>query len=236
MNRNAIAYVCTMAQLFFLSINSYAQSGLTLSQLVSAVKEPYTELDGSYVSTGYLKDHALDLVRMSLLDGQELCDSNYVDVSTFCDLFRTMNYAIVNNTATEYNAEAISTAMTSSSTVKLGSAVFRYNYIREDAIAQGLIDYDANAVKLYDHYDGSVWCNPYAEDYVFMFSAGRHLVESNDVVFDLTNLTPYGNCSVSNMLIDFDNGADGCLLVPASAEMLEFNPGPQGLKLLVSQL
>ena len=43
-----------------------------------------------------------------------------------------------------------------------------------------------------------------------------------------------GTVSCDGHAVNF--GADGCLLVPASAETLEFTPGPQGLKLLVSQL
>ena len=136
------------------SWDAFSQTQLTLSELAGTLSAPYQELDNTIVNTGYRMDQALDLVNIRLFDGRSLCDSNYVDVATFCDLFITLNYARVNSNAIEYDAALISNAMTSSSTVKLSSALFRYNYIREDAITQGLIDYDDGLDIFYDQYSG----------------------------------------------------------------------------------
>ena len=173
MRRFIIVLSCVIWASF--SWNALSQTQLTLSELVSTLSAPYENLDNTIVNTGYRMDQALDLVNIGLFDGRSLCDSNYVDVETFCDLFVTLNYARVNSNATEYNANQISSLMTSSSNVKLSSALFRFNYIREDAITQGLIDYDDNQDAFYDKYSGGILQNPYAEDYVFMFSAGRHI-------------------------------------------------------------
>ena len=150
-------------------------------------------------------------------------------------MFITLNYARVNSNATEYDAALISNAMTSSSNVKLSSALFRYNYIREDAITQGLIDYDNDLDIFYDQYSGGVLQNPYSEDYVFMFSAGRHITYDGSVTYDLSDLTAYGNCSVSGVLIDFGDGA-GYVQTPSSntCQITYTSPGTKVLKLKVT--
>ena len=160
------------------SVYMSAQTDLTIQQLASSVKEPYSELDSTRVGTGYLIDKALDLVNVRLYDGTALCDSNHVDASTFRNLLRTMNYAKANPLATVLDSDAIYASMTSSANVKLRSALFEYNRLRLDAITAGLIDYDEDDDKLYDRFAGGVWQNPYDTDFVFMFAAGRQVLES----------------------------------------------------------
>ncbi len=57
-----------------------AQTDLSLSALVATVKAPYENLDSTKTGTGYLMDQAVDFVKVGLMDGQSLCDSNYADV------------------------------------------------------------------------------------------------------------------------------------------------------------
>ena len=59
-------------------------------------------------------------------------------------------------------------------------------------------------------------------------------VSKRDSFVVLLDVGGSGTVTCDGQTVNF--GADGCLLVPASAETLEFTPGPQGLKLLVSQL
>ena len=164
--------------LLCLSVHLSAQTDVSIQQLAGSVKEPYSELDSSRVATGYLMDRALDLVDVCRFDGTALCDSNYVDASTFRDLLTTMNYAKVNASATVLDSDAIYTSMTSSTSVKLRSALFNYNRLRLDAITAVLIDYDEDDDKLYDRFAGGVWQNPYETDFVFMFAAGSQVLES----------------------------------------------------------
>lgn len=185
-----------------------------MTELANTVKAPYQYLgkDTLKIGTGYLIDQAVDLVKTGLFDGQALCDSNYVDAALFRDLFRTMNFAKVNDRATEYDADLIYGSLESSSYVKLSSAVFKYNYIVANAITDGLIDYNSVTNRLYDKITGGVWQNPYSTDYVFMFTAGQSSVSGKSVVFDLSGLIAYGNCSVSDVWIDFGDG-DGYELI-----------------------
>ena len=192
----------------FLSWSLSAQTDVTIQQLANAIKAPYTELDSTKVTTGYLMDSALDLVHVGLFDGTALCDSNYVDAPTFCDLLRTMNYAKINFLPLVYDAGTIYTSMTTSSNVKLRFALFKYHHLRGDAITAGLIEYDNVDDKFHDRYIGGEWQNPYDTDFVFMFSAGRQILESTSVTFDLSDLSLLSNCSseISGMYIDFGNG------------------------------
>ena len=91
-----------------------AQTDLSLSALVATVKAPYENLDSAKTGTGYLMDQAVDFVKVGSFDGQSLCDSNYVDISLYRDIFQTMNYARVNaNKAASYDADSIYESMTS---------------------------------------------------------------------------------------------------------------------------
>ena len=192
----------------FFSLGTRAQVNLSLSDLAATVKAPYQELDSTKVSTGYLMDQAVDFVKVGLMDGQSLCDSNYVDVSLYRDLFRTMNYAKVNNSVVLYDADAIYEALTSSQYIKLSSALFQYNYIVEDAIAEELIEYNSSTDRFNDHTVNGIWQNPYGIDYVFMFTAGKHIKTGTTVTYDISNLIAYTNCDVSgiSIQIDFGNG------------------------------
>lgn len=183
-----------------------SQSGDPFSDLVNAVKAPYSELDSTKISSGYLIDKAVDLVSIGLYDGHSLCDSNYVDVSVFCGLLRTMNYAKVNPLGVSYNTETVYNSLTSSNYVRLASAAFEYDRLRSDAITAGLIDYDSSVNKLSDKIENNIWQNPYEKDYAFVFTAGKQYVENSVITFDLSDLTAYGNCSICGVMIDFGDG------------------------------
>lgn len=76
--RNTVVLTIFLSLIF--SLGARAQVNLSLSELVATVKAPYQELDSTKVSTGYLMDQAVDFVKVGLMDGQSLCDSNYADV------------------------------------------------------------------------------------------------------------------------------------------------------------
>lgn len=198
-----------IAFLLLISQRICAQTDISLSALVAAVKAPYEYLDSTKTSTGYLMDQAVDFVKVGLFDGRSLCDSNYVDISLYRDIFRTMNYARVNaDKAASYNADSIYESMTSAQYIKLSSALFQYNYIIEGAISDELIDYNSSTDRFYDHFDGGIWQNPYDEDYVFMFTASQHIYHGSAVTYDISDLIAYTNCDITNssVWIDFGNG------------------------------
>lgn len=214
-----------------------AQTDLSLSALVATVKAPYENLDSTKTGTGYLMDQAVDFVKVGSFDGQSLCDSNYVDISLYRDIFRTMNYARVNaNKAASYDADSIYESMTSAQYVKLSSALFKYNYIIEDAISEELIDYNSSTDRFYDHYEGGIWQNPYAENYVFMFTASQHIYHSSVVTYDISDLIAYTNCDTTNssVWIDFGDGVYVNAQSATSPHLVSYNDvGTKELRLKI---
>lgn len=218
-------------------LHLHAQSDLDLDALYAVVKSPYAGLDTSMarISTGYLADKAVDLVKLPLFDGSTLCDSNYVNISAFRDLFRTMNYARVNGAAVEYDADSIYGTLSSSPYVKLGSALFQYNRIRGDAVSNGLIEYNSGSGSFSDRYVGGVWQNPYKTERVFMFTASRFTCESIDVTFDISDLTSWCNAGITSALIDFGDGLGYVSPGVSSTRQIYYSsPGEKELKLKIS--
>ncbi len=216
-------------------IDVHAQTDLDIEALAAIVRIPYAGLDSSKVSTGYLADKAVDLVKLPLFDGAALCDSNYVDIATFRDLFRTMNYAKVNGTASVYDADSIYGTLSSSAYIKLGSSLFQYNRIRGDAITGGLIEYNTSNGTFSDRYVGGVWQNPYETDYAFMFTAGKQASGSLEVLYDISDLTSWGNSNVASVLIDYGNG--GGYVSPGAfsvQQVIYSSSGTKELKLKVT--
>ena len=187
-----------------------AQNESSLSSIAQTIGAIYENLDGPYVTTGYLKDKAVDLIKLPAHTGQALTDSNYVDAFLFRDLFRTMNYARASSTATQYNPDSIFSSLTSSSNgyVKLQTALFKYNYIVEDAVEDSLITYNPSTGKVSYKEVAGVVQNPYDTEYVFLISAGQSMFDGTLVFYDTSDLMPIGNCSVGNnaIEIDFDDG------------------------------
>lgn len=224
-----------VCMLLLLSESLQAQINLSFDELTAVVRAPYSALDSTKVSTGYLVDKTVDLVKLPLFDGESLCDSNYVDIALFRDLFRTMNHAKSNDSACLYDADSIYSVLTSSPNVKLCAALFQYNRIRADAITNDLIIYDENTGVFHDYGSGEEWRNPYETDYVFMFSASRHISETTQVVFDLSDLTTYCTCSINSVLIDYGNGEGYSPLDAASLCPVSYSScGTKEIKLKIS--
>lgn len=197
--------------LFFLcrTVNTSAQSESSLSTIIQSLDSVFENLyDTSKVKSGYLRDKAIDLVRLSAYTGQELTDSNYVDAFLYRDLIRTMNYASVSASVQRYNADSLFLSLTTSESghVKLRTALFKYHFIKNGAVANGLIDYNQATNKVSYKYNGDVWQNPFDSTLVFMFAIGESYVESSYVHFDLSGILPIGNSAYYGLLIDFDDG------------------------------
>lgn len=57
------------------SVHSFAQNESSLSSIAQTIGAIYENLDGPYVTTGYLKDKAVDLIKLPAHTGQALTDS-----------------------------------------------------------------------------------------------------------------------------------------------------------------
>ncbi len=136
-----------------------------------ALDKMLEHLDKTKVPTGLLRDYAFDLVDFDRYDGAALTDSNYVQRTTFECLLRSIRSSAVGvKPFGDVNAILDDMSRGNGNTLNIGLLLFKYNYIREDALDNNLIKYEND--KVYDSYDsGGNWKNPYAEKHVIGFSS-----------------------------------------------------------------
>lgn len=209
MKHMRIVRLCFFSLALCLSIGSRAQSEASLSSIAQSLDSVFENLcDTTKIKTGFLRDKAIDLVRLNEHTGQALTDSNYVDALLFRDLFRTMNYARIAASTPQYNADSLYSALATlpNGSVKLRTALFRYHFIKSGAISDGLINYNQSSNKASYAYTGSNWINPFDSTCVFMFTSGASAVEGNSVSFNVADIVPIGNCAINSVYIDFDDG------------------------------
>lgn len=105
-----------------------------------ALDKMLEHLDKTKVPTGLLRDYAFDLVDFDRYDGAALTDSNYVQRTTFECLLRSIRSSAVGvKPFGDVNAILDDMSRGNGNTLNIGLLLFKYNYIREDALDNNLI-------------------------------------------------------------------------------------------------
>lgn len=214
MKTNKYRRIATLLAFFMASIFSvsYAQTVEFEEDenIRSVIEHIFEHLDKERVPTGFLSDYATDIVDLSQYDGVQLVDSNYVSAEILNCILRSIRSA--NVTATSpfpkvssifeyYSATAEKVSDIHSTNVCL--AAFQYNYLPEDAVEAGKIEYTGGQV--YDKFssDGS-WVNPYESAYLLAFSPLDNYLSSGRVTFRFPSGCILTNLDISS--IEFDSG------------------------------
>lgn len=199
-----------MKKLYILLVVLWSSSLSLSAQTVSdnniirgALDVMFEGLDKTKVPTGYLSDYAVDLVNFNQYSGVELTDSNYVSASVFEALLSSMMSASVGSTYTA-DIPQIMTSLQSSEdgVVNMAYMFFRYNYIKENALQDNLINYTAGKVS--DSYIDGEWQNPYGEAYVFAVAPGSNVLEDGSVTFRFSSSLSFFN--KISLALRFDAG------------------------------
>lgn len=178
--------------------------GLTIETVKQDLDSMFVGLDKSKVPTGYLWDTSVNLVDADSFNGQELTDSNYVDLATLFDIIVSLNSASVGGAIIDPASALNSLTIASSHETASVGILFRpYNYILPNALTDNLIDYSNGIVS--DAYRDGVWQNPYGEEVLFAFATGNDgVVNESLVTFSFSYID---TLSISNLdLIRFDPG------------------------------
>lgn len=214
MKTNKYRRIATLLAFFMASIFSvsYAQTVEFEEDenIRSVIEHIFEHLDKERVPTGFLSDYATDIVDLSQYDGVQLVDSNYVSAEILNCILRSIRSA--NVTAVSpfpkvssifeyYSASAEKVSDIHSTNVCL--AAFQYNYLPEDAVEAGKIEYTGGQV--YDKFssDGS-WVNPYESAYLLAFSPLDNYLSSGRVTFRFPSGCILTNLGISS--IEFDSG------------------------------
>ena len=164
----------------------------------------FVHLDKTRVPTGYLRDFAQEHVSFDDFNGQLLTDSNYVTPATYAKLLMAANSASV-NTSTSVNVGQVLQHLDGGTDFQIGTALFKYNYIKANALNDSLITYTEG--KVYDVFSGGQWVNPYESAYLFGFTPKTEFGYGSTITFSFDENDFVGN--VNNVTYSFDPGDGG---------------------------
>ena len=172
-----------------------------------ALDEMFEHLDKTRVPTGLLLDYGIDVLDFSCHDGSALLDSNYVDVASFESILRTVHSSAVISSPIGDVSEIMSSfsQYVAADELDVGIVAYRYNYIKENALEDHLISYEAGQV--YDVVENDIWKNPYGEDYVIGFSPEANFSESGKVEYVFSSDYVFSNLNIRQMEFDADDGS-----------------------------
>ena len=109
----------------------------------------FEHTDRNKIPTGILLDYGMDLIDFTLYDGALIADSNYVDIPVFESMLRSIRSSTMRGTF----ISSVSKTMSSFSrhqianNLNVGISVFKYNYIKANALDDNLIEYEAEQVR-----------------------------------------------------------------------------------------
>lgn len=223
-----------------INIDVYSQRVITDNLAVrSSIDDMFSELDKSRVPTGLLLDYAIDIIEFDKYDGRELTDSNYVSISVLGDILNCINSASVTGKTPVGDVGQFIESFTGScrgNNIPIGLAFFRYNYIKENVLEDGLLIYDEASEKAFDAYRNGEWQNPYGENFIAAFAPAADIITSLDVTYEFQDVNILSNI-IDSYEIQFDAG-DGLgyrRMVSGSSISIRYSDfGIKDLKMLIT--
>lgn len=204
MNMNNITYkllICISLMLF--NQVSFSQNIEDNEIVRTDLNAIFQNLDKSRIPTGYLRDYAFELIDFDLFNGVNMTDSNYVDATVLEMMLRSISSSAVGTKPFTDASEVLSDLITNQNTIPIGIALYKYNYIREDAINEGLIRFENN--KVYDVYSSTgAWQNPYEDKYLFGFAPLAEISRNASVTYSFNGI--FTNELISTIQFDSGNG------------------------------
>lgn len=194
-------------------------------------------LSKSRIPTGYLLDRACELTNLRAYDGAAITNDNFSDVSSFRNALYTINSAIVNSNGAAYDADTITDQLADTTQVKIGAALFKYNYIVDNALTDNLISYQNG--KVGDVTVNGILQNPFSEAKFFIFTPGRSIFKGSEIIrYTFSRSALLGNITLGdNDIIEFDPGdGDGYRLVDPSLDITVdyYSSGIKELKMRIT--
>lgn len=169
----------------------------------------FASLDTANISTGFLRDKAVEIVNLSNYDGTFLCDSNYVDIATYRSLLESLNSSAVSQSHIP-QADSVLSRMAlylSNSVIPISVSLFQYNYIRADALSSGCLSYDSITETLSNTYDTLGNLNdPYACSELFAFSPAVNSCYSQSIDFLFSPSLLFKNIGITSIAFNAGDG------------------------------
>lgn len=191
-----------------LSNTLYAQSYQSHIDLKIELDTMFSKMELNRVPTRLLLDRAIEYTNIRKYNGKDLSDSTVVNKDNFIDIIRTINSCSVSNTHL-INEDLLLNKTDNMNNVNgqinIVHTLFRYNYIKENALTGNLISYDGKyAYDLYN--ENGEWINPYNTDIVFAMAPTSIVSKELTVQFNILNNLQLRNVAIVDLLFDADDG------------------------------
>ena len=199
--------------LLSVQITTYAQSGHTAigdtCALRTMLNEMFEYFEKDRVSSGLLRDYAVEMADLDKYSGTVLSDTNAVNMTTYERILRTLQSARVNTSISRISTEAIVDSMRNDcyygNTIPVSISACKYHYLPADALTNNKIGYDPVTNHVTDRYVSLIhWMNPYDSTTVLAFSPYLNLSTTRTPTFSFKSSYYIHNLPVS--LIEFDPG------------------------------
>ena len=190
------------------TIVAHAQTSIGDNTLVrSALDKMFEELDKSKVPSGLLLDYGIDIVDLNIYNGEELTDSNYVTPQIFEDIIYSLKSSAINQSIfsnIHTTLERFRTPQIINNNINMAFALYKYNFIKSNALEDGLILYNSTSEKVSDVFQNGTWVNPYDEAFTFASAPSSTICRLGEVKFQFSQNFKFNNHSFS--IIQFDPG------------------------------
>lgn len=199
--------VILLVVLLVLSNTIFAQSNQGYETLKIELDTMFSKMELNRVPTHLLLDKAIEYADIRKYNGEILCDSTLVNKNTFIDIIKTINSCSTTNSPLINEDNLLSSFDNNNSNGKIliFTTLFRYNYIKYNAIDDNLLSYDDKYV--YDKYDNNgVWLNPYNTDIVFAMAPTSTLSRESVVEYKIINNNLFRNTAITQLYFDADDG------------------------------
>lgn len=165
----------------------------------------FENIDKTKIPTGFLLDYAVDLVEFPDYDGTELSESNFVDISTYRDILLSIYSSAVNEKPFGNVDMMLKAFQFHNSNIEISMAAFSYNYIKENALTDNLIQYNESNEQVFDVYIDNEWQNPYSSKTIFAFTPNLSSIPHLFAPFKFTLAHKYTNLEISSIFFDADD-------------------------------
>ncbi len=196
--------------LFFINSLSAQESIEENAAVRTALDEMFENLNKGRIITGFLQDYAVDLVDFHNYDGVLLTDSNYVDANTFVDILKSVKSSSVRDQSALFsNLPSVMndfSALKVADTLNIAFMLFKYNYIKQNALEDALIAYNETTDKVSEVFVDGIFQNPYAFADLFAFSPSSNVSSSTTVVYEFNDQHIFRNQNYVGVRFDPGDG------------------------------
>ena len=192
----------------------------------------FSRMELNRVPTHLLLDKAIEYTNIRKYNGERVCDSTLVNKNTFIDIIKTINNCSTSNSPLINEDNLLSTFEdnnNSNGNIQIVTTLFRYNYIKDNALNDNLISYDGQYV--YDQYDNDGnWLNPYNTEIVFAMAPTSTLSRESFVEYKIINNDLFRNTVITKLYFDADDGNGYRPINPINSSTLRIMYTNNGLK------